>query len=711
MLRRTQFVLLALLTVHPATTSAATLVKAGDASIAQDAPAGTWSISAGGATLTLTLDPGRDFQIVSLVGVSKKPWVAEAKPDTLITIDGTALPFGSRAAGFVYQNVTTSTQPNQILTLDATFDLPKAGLRITRHYRVVSGSPTFEAWNTYTPTGNEPVNLSDLSGFEFVAPNGTLHSVTGLGGSPDDAAFTLRNKQLAVHEEFTRGARGRSSESVVPWVAVDGADDELYVALMWSGAWMFTGYRPGNNVSLSMRLAPMTTTIRQATDGPHVVFGIARGGLPQATAALGSYVIDAIRRGRPLTPLVTYNTWFAYGTYFDHHDMEQEMDRAANLGAELFVIDAGWYVNAGVNGRWDFDSGLGSWQADPVRFPEGLIALREYAHSIGLKFGIWVEPERINLALLGDRTSIAETWLATTNGQYGTESTALICLANANARKWVLDQLTRFIDDVRPDYLKWDNNIWVNCNRPGHEHRDTDGNFSHVAGLYGMLAQLRERYPDLLIENVSGGGNRLDLGMLQYTDVAWMDDRTAPSALVRHNVQGLSAVFPPPYLLSFVLPHADEPLHGAPDMPLYVRSRMEGTLGFSVKGGDLGEDDVAQISHEIDVYKSMRSTLSVASGALLTAQAEVTDGPAWDVLQETSADGARILLWAFQSNVDVEKTTVKPTALNPATTYEVQSIDIGLLGTALGADLMANGIELIASPNTAAHLLILTIKN
>ena len=85
-----------------------------------------------------------------------------------------------------------------------------------------------------------------------------------------------------------------------------------------------------------------------------------------------------------------------------------------------------------------------------------------------------------------------------------------------------------------------------------------------------------DSYPDMLIENVSGGGNRLDLGMLRYTDVAWMDDRTAPSVHVRHNVEGLSAVFPPAYLLSFLTDHEGEPLHDSPDISLYVRSRMAG---------------------------------------------------------------------------------------------------------------------------------------
>jgi len=77
-----------------------------------------------------------------------------------------------------------------------------------------------------------------------------------------------------------------------------------------------------------------------------------------------------------------------------------------------------------------------------------------------------------------------------------------------------------------------------------HNHQP-DGNFGHVNALYGLLSALRDRYPDLLIENVSGGGNRLDIGMLRYTDVAWMDDRTAPSVHVRHNIEGLTAVFPP----------------------------------------------------------------------------------------------------------------------------------------------------------------------
>src|SRR5262245_5612241 len=200
--------------------------------------------------------------------------------------------------------------------------------------------------------------------------------------------------------------------------------------------------------------------------------------------------------------------------------MLAEMDAAAALGVELFVIDAGWYAGAGANGTYDFDAGLGVWRPDPARFPEGLRPLRDHAHELGMRFGLWVEPERVSLESLGEG-GVSEDWLAKTDGQYGSDHAAQICLSVTAARQWILDWLTPILDDVQPDYLKWDNNMWMNCNREGHEHGSTDGNFTQVNGMYRVLAGLRERSPDILIENVAVGCNRRDIGMLLHRDVGW----------------------------------------------------------------------------------------------------------------------------------------------------------------------------------------------
>ena len=701
-------VLLASAASRPA--AGAPVVDTGDASISQDGT--TWTVGAGGTSLTLALGPGRDFQIVRLATASNVAWTVGNAPDTTITLGGQALAFGQRAAGFAYVSADAWADGSS-LQLDAVFQLPKASLRLTRHYRVTSGSPTFETWTTFTSLGGVP-SVSNLNGFHIAVPPGTIHWLTGLQGDnadlTNDKAFSLQKTVVASGGHFAIGAQARSSEQSVPWIAIDGAQDELYAALMWSGAWSLTADRVGVALALDLGLSNMTTAIRSGpVDGPHALFGVVPGGLPQATAALRSYIINGLRNGRAFPSLVTYNTWFAYGINIDDPSMRAEMDHAAALGTEMFVVDAGWYAGAGASGPFDFDTGLGSWSADPARFPDGLEALTQYAHSLGMKFGLWVEPERVNLSQVGG-SGIDETLLATTGGDYGSDHAAQVCLASDAARQWLFDRLTQLLDQVQPDYLKWDNNMFINCDRAGHGHGATDGNFAHVSGLYSLLATLRARYPDMLMENVSGGGNRLDLGMARYTDVAWMDDRTAPSVHVRHNVQGLSIVFPPAYLLSFVTDQETEPLHDSPDLPLYFRSRMEGALGLCFLSGELSDDDAAAMSKEITIYKSMRAIVTAGAGALLTRQAQAENGPPWDVLQQATADAQQLVVCAVQSDDGVETFTVKPKDLDAGTLYQIVSVDAGVLGSATGADLMADGIALLQSPNSAAHILIVTAK-
>src|SRR5216684_4729383 len=293
--RRPMFALLfAALWAVPA--SAATVVTTGDASISHDTQAGSWSLSAGGTTLTLALDPSRDFQVLQLFTSLPRPWIVGTLSEPTITVNNASLVFGSRAAGFIYKNVTAAVVVTDVaLQLDATFDLPAAALRVTRHYGIASGSPTFETWNTFEALG-AAVTVSNLTPFQASLPDGKLHWLTGLqGDSADNAnatAFTLQEKTLAAGEHFALGAQGRSSEEAVPMLAIDGPGDEFYVALMWSGAWVLQVDRTGTGLALSLGLTPMATVVDgDAVDGPHVLFGAVAGGFAQASAALRSYVL------------------------------------------------------------------------------------------------------------------------------------------------------------------------------------------------------------------------------------------------------------------------------------------------------------------------------------------------------------------------------------------------------------------------------------
>jgi len=208
---------------------------------------------------------------------------------------------------------------------------------------------------------------------------------------------------------------------------------------------------------------------------------------------------------------------------------------------------------------------------------------------------------------------------------------------------------------------------------------------------------------------LSGGGNRMDLGMLRYSDVGWMSDRTTPSSKVRHNIQGLSALFPPAYLLSFAMDDQHEALHDGPDLPLLLRSRMSAVLGLCLRTGDLSENDAAAIVREVETYKGLRNSLRTGAGSLLTAQAAPADGPAWDVFQTTPSEGhSPVIIWATQSDPGVSEIVVTPVRLRSRTLYEVRSIDSGLLGIVSGATLMSEGVAVSAWPHSAAHILVFT---
>ncbi len=336
--------------------SADAVVRAGTAFILNVPESGEWTIGAHGTTLTMVVNANQDFRVARLATWSGETHALGSLPDSQITAGGKTVPFGNRAAGFVFRSVSTSVSGSTV-RLDVTYDLPPARLRATRHYGATSGSPTFETWTTFTPLGS-PVALSNLTPLTLTIPPGTLHLVNGLQGddatTARDTAFTRQQRTLEPGERLSLGAPGRSSEQTVPWIAADSGADVFYSGLLWSGAWSLTAERNAAGIGLTLGLGSMTTTASSTIDGPHAFFGVVRGGVDAASAALRSFIVNGLRGGRAFDPLVTYNTWYAYGAAIDEKSMRDEIDGAAALGAELFVLDAGWYPGAGRGGAGDF---------------------------------------------------------------------------------------------------------------------------------------------------------------------------------------------------------------------------------------------------------------------------------------------------------------------------------------------------------------------
>ena len=667
----------------------------------------TWTIGNAGIEFTVALNRDRTLQPVHLMATGiQEDWVAGAGADPVVTIGGSQRTLNGRA--FTFDGVD-AVQRGSGVELVARYHATDLHAAVSRHFACFPGAPVIETWTEYTAQDDRTITLANLPGFDLLLRQGTLRWVTGLQTSADDGgSFTLKETDLDNGASLQLGSSGRATEQAMPWFTLDAADDEFFGGVLWHGSWRLDVSRASGAIHAAMGMPPFSTTTAATVETPHAYFGVTGGSTKEASEGTRAFIMASIRQGRPYQPLVTYNTWFTYGTAVDEDAMRQEIQSAADLGVELFVLDAGWYPAS--PDPTDYTTGIGVWEADPDRFPSGLGALSDLAHSYGMRFGLWVEPERVDLKTVGRPGLVKEHWLAMSNGAYdpgtpnGQATYAQVCLASPEAQQWIVDRLSRLIDEAHPDYLKWDNNYWLNCDREGHGHGADEGNYAHNVGLRSVLAQLRQRYPDLMIENCSGGGNRLEPGMLAWSDTAWMDDHSSIAPHVRHNLEGLSVVMPPPVLLSFVFGGEwDGDQRG--DLSLAFRSRMPGMLGATWHGADLSDADRAGIRQEVAIYKEIRDTLADSSAQLLTPQ--VSDGGQgnWDVLQETSTATGQSVVFAFENTGSGSRITVHPRALRPEVLYDVFSVDTGSLGEDTGAELAASGIEIDSSPRSRGHVL------
>ncbi|MGW3243865.1 alpha-galactosidase [Streptomyces sp. NPDC001070] len=247
------------------------------------------------------------------------------------------------------------------------------------------------------------------------------------------------------------------------------------------------------------------------------------------------------RPGHPRRPRpVILNSWEA--VYFDH-DLDRLLrlaDRAAEVGVERFVLDDGWF-----RGRRSDHAGLGDWTVDPLVWPAGLTPLADHVRSLGMEFGLWVEPEMVNLD--SDLAREHPDWILAPARGVGPSARHqhVLDISHPEAGDHLLTALDALIEKYAIAYLKWDHN------REVHEavRGPADSPVAHaqIQALYRLLDTLKERHPALEIESCASGGGRVDLGILARTDRVWASDCNDP--VERQSIQRWTGQLLPPELV------------------------------------------------------------------------------------------------------------------------------------------------------------------
>lgn len=332
---------------------------------------------------------------------------------------------------------------------------------------------------------------------------------------------------------------------------------------------------------------------------PEVVMSYSGAGIAGLSQNLHRCFRTHLCRGkyRDCVRPVLINSWEASYFDFDGESICRLARQAADLGMEMLVLDDGWF------GKRDDDySGLGDWRVNEEKLGEPLGALIDKINALGLKFGIWFEPEAVNED--SDLFREHPDWAFVIPGRKPVRARNQLVLdfSRKEVVDYIFDAMCSVLDQGNIEYVKWDMNRSLADCFSGTADEQGRVMYDYVIGLYDLLERLIQRYPDILLEGCSGGGGRFDAGMLYYTPQIWCSDNS--DARDRVDIQyGTSFGYP----VSAVGSHVSAvPNHQNGRMtPLRTRAitAMAGTFGYELDPGKLSEEEKQEIKAQIREYK------------------------------------------------------------------------------------------------------------
>ena len=330
---------------------------------------------------------------------------------------------------------------------------------------------------------------------------------------------------------------------------------------------------------------------------------------------------------------VLINNWEATYFQFTTDTICRIAEKAASLGVEMLVLDDGWFGK-----RNDDNSGLGDWYVNEKKLPGGLNPLIERINALGMKFGIWVEPEMISED--SDLYRAHHDWALRLPGRDPAMGRNQLVLDLG--REEVVDYLTEVLSDLlrnhHIEYVKWDMNRNMSDVYSQALPPERQGEVAHryMLGVYRLLDRLTTAFPNVLFEGCAGGGGRFDAGMLTYFPQIWCSDDT--DAIERLTIQhGTSFGYP----VSAMGAHVSAcPNHQTGrTTPLWTRAvvAMSGTFGYELDLGKLTDEECEQVKEQIAAFKELYDVLQNGRYYRLSDPARQPRYTAWQTVTEKEA--------------------------------------------------------------------------
>ena len=405
---------------------------------------------------------------------------------------------------------------------------------------------------------------------------------------------------------------------------------------------------------------------------------------------VNNHIIPAYWKNRPRP--VLYNSWEGCMFDFTQRRLLDLADRAKDLGCELFVLDDGWF------GQRNHDkAGLGDYNVNLKKLPDGMEGLSRRIREKGLQFGLWFEPESVNPD--SDLYRAHPDWALTDSfpNVLGRHQ-LLLDLTRPEVRDYIVENVGKILDSAKISYVKWDMNRSISECYSSALPPERQGEVFHryILGVYELCERLSAEFPHILFESCSSGGGRFDPGMLSYAPQAWASDNT--DAVERLYIQyGTSFCYP----ISSIGAHVSAvPNHQMfRTTPLSTRANVAyfGTFGYELDLGKLSDEELSEIKEQVKFMKRYRELLQFGDLYRLVSPFEGNTA-AWMVV---SADKRQAIVAYYR---------ILNKYNDAFTRLHLRGLDPDMLYRELGRDTLHHGDELmraglIASDSTAGEVL------
>ena len=421
---------------------------------------------------------------------------------------------------------------------------------------------------------------------------------------------------------------------------------------------------------------------------PEVILSCSEHGFAQLSHRFHHVIRHNVCRGkfqfssRP----VLINNWEA--TYFDFDDakIEKIAEQAAGLGIDMMVLDDGWF------GKRDSDcSGLGDWVANEKKLRGGLKRLIEKVNGLGMKFGIWMEPEMVSedseLYRKHPEWAIRIPGRAPTRSRYQ----LVLDLSNPEVVAYLYEAIGKLLRENNIEYVKWDINRcvcdWYTPVLP--KERQMEQPHRHILGLYGLLEKLTAKFPDVLFEGCGGGGGRFDAGILHYCPQIWCSDDT--DAHERTFIQYGTSFF---YPICAVGSHVSAVPNHQTGRGVSLKTRgvvaMAGSFGYELDLNTLSETEKKEVAEQVKTYKKYQDL--IYNGCYYRLSNPVEENLAIWMFVAKDQSEALVQGVIYRAKPNALRGRIRLAGLSAEAKYRIEGGDAVYTGAAL----MAGGIPLPA---------------